>query len=312
MEAYRQSKLGIILLGRYMSVEKAHLGVKFFSQHPGVIRTELGRDFNFFYRAVFWLIGKSLKKGAETLLHLVESPIENLEPGAYYANKKVTTTTPESHDHHISKNLQYFSIRMKKLSDFFYKKANWISCILFTAIMVTYAALVMGGKSACFQEQLPEGFNVLGLKTGYSMAYVENLFGSMDESGLICYRNLILIWDNIFPVLYGIMYIFWQSFIFKNTSVIHSRFNLINLYPLIPVVLDWTENFFELELTNNYMVYKTVAASEVQVASTISQIKWGSSTLNYIIILTGLILLIIEWVKQRKRKSDRSSTIAQK
>jgi hypothetical protein len=195
---------------------------------------------------------------------------------------------------------------MKKLSDFFYKKANWKTCIFFTVAMVAYAALVLGGKSACFQDQLPEGFKVLGLKTGYSQAYVEKLFGAMDESGLLCYRNLILIWDNIFPVLYGVMYIFWLSLIFKNTAVINSRFRLINLYPLIPVFLDWTENFFELGLTDNYLAFETVTGSQVQIASIISQMKWGGSTLNYFIILTGLILLIIEWIKQRKSSPDRS------
>ncbi len=105
MESYRQSKLGIILLGRYMSTEKAHSKIKIFTQHPGIIRTELGRDFNFFFRAVFWLMGKSLNKGAETLLHLVESPLENLDPGEYYANKQIATTTPESHDLKMAEKL---------------------------------------------------------------------------------------------------------------------------------------------------------------------------------------------------------------
>lgn len=105
MDAYRQSKLGLILLGRHMSIQKAHLNVKVFSVHPGVIRTELGRDFNFFIRGIFWLMGKGIKKGAETLLHLVESPIENLVPGEYYANKKVASSTPESHDLKMAEGL---------------------------------------------------------------------------------------------------------------------------------------------------------------------------------------------------------------
>jgi NAD(P)-dependent dehydrogenase (short-subunit alcohol dehydrogenase family) len=105
MKAYRQSKLGLILLGRYMSAGKTQSNIHFFSQHPGLIRTELGRDFNFFARSIFWLMGKSPKKGAETLLHLVESPMENLEPGAYYANKKVDSITPESHDLDMAEKL---------------------------------------------------------------------------------------------------------------------------------------------------------------------------------------------------------------
>ncbi|KAA3639262.1 MAG: SDR family NAD(P)-dependent oxidoreductase [Bacteroidetes bacterium] len=98
MDAYRQSKLGIILLGRLLSVEKAHANINVYSLHPGVIRTEISRDFNFLMRGIFWLMGKSPEKGAETLLHLVENPADSLEAGEYYTNKKVSSTTPESHD----------------------------------------------------------------------------------------------------------------------------------------------------------------------------------------------------------------------
>ncbi len=199
---------------------------------------------------------------------------------------------------------------MNRLSDFFYKRTNWFTCILLTGIMVAYAALVLGGKSACFQEQLPEGFKVLGLKTGYSLTYVQELFGSMNESGLLCYRNLILIWDNIFPLLYGMMYVFWLSLIFKNTAVIKSKFSLINLFPLIPVVLDWVENIFELRLTNNFIDFNTVTETHVRAASFISQVKWGGSSLNYLIILAGLILLMIQWAKQRKENSGGSESNA--
>ncbi len=124
MDAYRQSKLGIILLGKFLSGEKAHSNIHVYSQHPGVIRTELGREFNFLMRGIFWLMGKSPEKGAETLLHLVESPAESLENGEYYADKKVTSTTPESHDLKMAENLmslikQYLKDHINKPSILF-------------------------------------------------------------------------------------------------------------------------------------------------------------------------------------------------
>ena len=191
---------------------------------------------------------------------------------------------------------------MKKVSDFFYIHSNWFSCFVATGSMVAYAALVMGGKSACFQDQLPEGYKVLGLKTGYTLAYVQELFGSMNREGLLCYRNLILIWDNIFPVLYGLMYIFWLSLILKYLPTKAHRFRLLNLYPVIPVILDWTENFFELRLVEHFTNSHVVTQELVAVASGISQIKWLGSSLNYLIIVVSLILFFIHWLKYRKRK----------
>lgn len=98
MDAYRQSKLGLILMGRLLSVEKSNFNINVYSHHPGLIRTEIARDFNFFMKGIFWLLGKSPEKGAETLLHLVENPAASLETGEYYTDKKVSSTTPQSHD----------------------------------------------------------------------------------------------------------------------------------------------------------------------------------------------------------------------
>lgn len=195
---------------------------------------------------------------------------------------------------------------MDRLSDIFYRKANWISCLLATAIMVAYASIILGGQSSCFEDQLPEGYKVLGLKAGYSLNYAMALFGSMNETGLFCYRNLILIWDNIFPVLYGVMYILWLSFIYKNTRVRHSKYRFLNFYPLVPVLLDWTENFFEWRLTESFIRSETFTESQVQIASVASQVKWIASSLNYLIIVIGIVLLIFNLIKQRSSKNDRS------
>ena len=108
---------------------------------------------------------------------------------------------------------------MKRLSDFFYNRTNLYISVILTIIMISYASLVLGGKSECFNDQLNEGQKVLGLKLGYSHEYAVSFFNSLDSDGLICYKNLILIWDNIFPLLYGTMYVFWISLIYL--SLIH-------------------------------------------------------------------------------------------
>jgi NAD(P)-dependent dehydrogenase (short-subunit alcohol dehydrogenase family) len=104
-KVYRQSKLGVILLGRLLSKKLSEKGIGIYSQHPGVVKTALGRDAGWLSRLIFWLMGKSPEKGAQTLLHLVATPAESLTSGEYYADNKVTEITEESNDMEMAAKL---------------------------------------------------------------------------------------------------------------------------------------------------------------------------------------------------------------
>jgi NAD(P)-dependent dehydrogenase (short-subunit alcohol dehydrogenase family) len=103
-QAYRQSKLAVILLTRYWSQQEPE--IRYFSFHPGVVNTELGRSANWMMRLFFRWFGISPEKGAETLVYLTETPIDALKSGEYYTKKKVAkTATKESYDLAIAKRL---------------------------------------------------------------------------------------------------------------------------------------------------------------------------------------------------------------
>jgi hypothetical protein len=181
---------------------------------------------------------------------------------------------------------------MKALSAFFYQRTGIKQCLGMTVLMVLYASVVMGGQSACFQDQLAEGMRVLGLKRGYDLAYVQAMFGAMNESGLQCYRELVLVWDNLFPLFYGTMYVFWLSWLGRQTPM-HERWTgLMNLFPLVPAAMDWVENYFELRLVDEFLVGSGLTETAVATASWVSQIKWLFSSLNYLILLFALIWFI--------------------
>jgi NAD(P)-dependent dehydrogenase (short-subunit alcohol dehydrogenase family) len=102
-KSYRQSKLGVILLSRLLATKMPLIPI--YSHHPGMIRTELGRNAGLFSRLIFWAMGKGLKEGTHTLMHLLETPAEELISGEYYANRKVTKTTPEAYDLTVAEKL---------------------------------------------------------------------------------------------------------------------------------------------------------------------------------------------------------------
>lgn len=104
-KVYRQSKLGVILLCRLLAepLAKHHIGI--YSQHPGMVRTDLGRSAGWFSKMIFYFMGKSPEIGSQTLSYLIETPTSKLKSGEYYADKKITITTKESYDMDVAKKL---------------------------------------------------------------------------------------------------------------------------------------------------------------------------------------------------------------
>lgn len=109
-KAYRQSKLGVILITRLWARLPTYAGISFFCVHPGVVNTQLGKKAGWFSRMIFWLIGSSVEKGARTHIHLIDQPTKTLTSGEYYAKSSVTKASKESYD------LQEASELLKTLS----------------------------------------------------------------------------------------------------------------------------------------------------------------------------------------------------
>lgn len=97
-KTYRQSKLALIMLVRLLAKEQTGKPISYYSVHPGMVNTNLGRNAGWFAQFIFKLFGKTTKKGAETHCYLIDQPIEKLVSGAYYANCKVLNTTSFSYD----------------------------------------------------------------------------------------------------------------------------------------------------------------------------------------------------------------------
>ncbi|MFK7786450.1 MAG: SDR family NAD(P)-dependent oxidoreductase [Crocinitomicaceae bacterium] len=97
-KAYRQSKLGVILISRFWAKLPEFSGISFYSIHPGVVRTRIAERAGWFSRMFFKLIGSSLEKGARTHIHLIDQPASKLTSGEYYAKSKITRAAKETYD----------------------------------------------------------------------------------------------------------------------------------------------------------------------------------------------------------------------
>jgi NAD(P)-dependent dehydrogenase (short-subunit alcohol dehydrogenase family) len=96
--AYRQSKLGIILFTRLLSKKLEGTGVTVNAVHPGMVSTDLGRDAGLVTGWIFKLMGKSSEQGAATSIYLAGSPEAETVTGEYFTNCKPGKASNQSHD----------------------------------------------------------------------------------------------------------------------------------------------------------------------------------------------------------------------
>ena len=113
------------------------------------------------------------------------------------------------------------------------------------------------------------------------------------------YINFNQIWDSLFGLIYGVMYVIWVSVVFKPYS---PKVGILNLLPFGQVVFDWLENASLAALSNQYLADGTISSSMALVASTASSIKWVFSLLVYVVILVGIVMRIVRAAKIRSQR----------
>jgi NAD(P)-dependent dehydrogenase (short-subunit alcohol dehydrogenase family) len=110
-KAYRQSKLGVILFTRLLANKLVGTGVTVNTVHPGMNKTNLGRDAGRISRAIFKLISKDPKIGAQTSIYLASSPEVEGETGEYWYKKQKDKSSDESYDMDLAKRLWDVSLK---------------------------------------------------------------------------------------------------------------------------------------------------------------------------------------------------------
>ena len=104
-KAYRQSKLGLILFTRLLAKKLEGTGVSVNAAHPGMNKTDLGRDAGGFSKLIFKMMGKDPKNGAETSIYLASSSeVKNIS-GEYFAKKKIKKSSKQSYNMILAKKL---------------------------------------------------------------------------------------------------------------------------------------------------------------------------------------------------------------
>ena len=186
---------------------------------------------------------------------------------------------------------------LRLVSRFFYAKSNLATALLATAIFAGYLVFVLTLQGKAF-EVANSSIRSLGTSFGFGQAEILAFLSERSDPMISAYINFNQVWDSLFGLIYGVMYVIWVSVAFKPYS---PKVGILNLLPFGQVVFDWLENASLAALSNQYLADGTISSSMALVASTASSIKWVFSLLVYLLILVGIVMRIVRAAKIRSQ-----------
>ena len=195
-------------------------------------------------------------------------------------------------------NLPKPSGPLGRASKFFYTKSNLVTGLLSTSVFAGYLVFFLTGKGTAF-EVANSTVRSLGTSLGFGQAEILAFFAERSDRMIDAYISFNQIWDTLFGLIYGLMYVIWVSVLFKPYS---QRFGVLNLLPFGQVVFDWLENYALAELSSQFLADGAISSSTALIASTASTIKWVFSLLVYVVILVGIVMRISRAVKRRRQR----------
>jgi len=195
-------------------------------------------------------------------------------------------------------NLKKRSGPLIRASSFFYTKSSLVTALLTTSIFVGYLVFVLTGKGAAFAVA-NSAVKSLGTSLGFGQAEIFTFLSERSDQMIAAYINFNQVWDTLFGLIYGVMYVVWVSLLFKSHS---QRFGNLNLLPLGQVFFDWLENFSLVALSNQYLADGTISSPTALLASTFSAMKWVFSILVYGVILVGIVMQVVGALKRRRNR----------
>jgi hypothetical protein len=187
---------------------------------------------------------------------------------------------------------------LRRVSGFFYAKSTLVTALLTTVVFAGYTVLILSAQGKTF-EVANSSIRSLGTSLGFGQAEVLAFLAERSAEQISAYITFSQVWDSLFGVIYGVMYMVWVSLLFKPYSL---KVGLLNLLPFGQVLFDWLENFSLASLSNQYLADGTIASSTALLASTASSIKWVFALLVYGVILVGIVARIVGALKRRNQR----------
>ena len=186
---------------------------------------------------------------------------------------------------------------LSRASQFFYTKSTLVTALIATAVFVGYTLLILGEQGKAFAVA-NSSIKSLGTSLGFGQAEILAFFAERSAGQISAYITFNQVWDSLYGLIYGVMYVAWVSVLLKPYS---QKVRMLNLLPFGQVLFDWLENVGVSNLSSQYLADGTISSTTAQLASTASSIKWAFALVVYGVILVGIVARIAGALKRRSK-----------
>jgi len=135
------------------------------------------------------------------------------------------------------------------------------------------------------------------MPTGYSIDYIQTLFGTLGENGRAVYLFRQLPIDMIYPFFFGIGYALLIAYFLKKLDKLYSPYIYLSLLPLIAGFFDYLENFGIIAMLKSYPDLSKIS---MIATSIFTVLKSMTTTIYFIALIITLIILGIKTIKGGK------------
>ena len=99
---------------------------------------------------------------------------------------------------------------LRRASEFFYTKSTLATALIATAAFAGYTVLVLSGQGKAF-EVANSTIKSLGTSLGFGQAEILAFFAERSTQQISAYITFNQVWDSLYGVIYGVMYVAWVS-----------------------------------------------------------------------------------------------------
>jgi hypothetical protein len=172
---------------------------------------------------------------------------------------------------------------MKKLSNFFYNRANGYLVLGFLALQFTFSGVILPYFQKQFDPELNRG--LMDLSFGFTPEKGYSIIESYGETGREVYFLVESCVDILYPIAYTIAFILLVSFLFKKNGW-NQKLGMLNILPIFGMLFDVLENFGIIQMLRAFPIKVDFWAT---FASNSGIIKWSFAAITVLMALSGLI-----------------------
>jgi hypothetical protein len=155
-------------------------------------------------------------------------------------------------------------------------------------------------------KELAGGMNIPDMMpTGYDPAYLYNLLLTLGVKGRNLYLFKQIPFDMIYPFLYGFSFTLLLAYIYNLLFTKYSVLRFICLIPFVATIFDYAENITIAKLIYTYPYF---SVSNALMANTFTILKSSFTILSFIMVFTGVLLVIFKRIIQRIHKNNQQIT----